>query len=298
VFKSAFVALVGRPSSGKSTLLNTLCGAKVSIVSPVPQTTRNSIRGIVTEKRGQLVFIDTPGVHLSEKKMNRRLRAAAEQGLAGADLTLYLIDATRKPGAEEQLVSDVIQKSAWQENLIIAVNKTDAAPADCATIEEFVFSTFNGFDRTRLIMLSALTGSGTDALLDALFDRAHEGPQYYDGDCYTDQEIPFRIAEIIREKCIVHLREELPHCIHVIVEDAELRGGGAVGKLWVRASILTERESQKGMVVGKGGSMIRKIRIAALQELKKIFEWKIELDLRVKSAPDWRQRDEILSSFV
>jgi GTP-binding protein Era len=298
--KSGFVAVVGRPSAGKSTLINTLCGAKVSIVSPVPQTTRNRIRGIVNREAGQLVFVDTPGLHFSEKKMNARLTAAAEKSLGDADLTLYLIDAARKAGEEEEGVARLIRERLGEDcgAVFAAINKIDCKAASREAAREFLAERLPALIPARIFEISARTGEGVDALLSALFEAAAEGEPWYDRDCYTDQDVRFRVAEIIREKCIERLREELPHCIHVEVEDAELRGAGSGREtLWVRASILTERESQKGMVVGKGGAGIKAIRAGTMAELRRIFDWKLELQLRVKAAPDWRRNDAILKTF-
>ena len=299
--KSGFVAIVGRPSAGKSTLINTLCVAKVSIVSPVPQTTRNRIRGIVNRAAGQLVFVDTPGLHFSEKKMNARLTAAAEKSLGDADLTLYLLDATRKAGEEEAGAARLIRTrlgEGYGGAVFAAINKIDHKAAAREAARSFVAEQLPALPPGRLFEISARSGEGVDALLAALFEAAAEGEPWYDADCYTDQDVRFRAAEIIREKCIERLREELPHCVHVEVEDAELREqAGGRTTLWIRASILTERESQKGMVVGKGGVGIKAIRVGALAELRRIFDWKVELDLRVKASPDWRHNDAILKSF-
>jgi GTP-binding protein Era len=293
--KSAFVAVVGRPSVGKSTLVNRLCGAKVSIVSPVPQTTRNNVRGIVSAERGQLVFVDTPGRHISGKKLNRRLIETADRAQHESDLILYMLDATRKPGAEELSVAASIPQTFVAEKTIVAINKTDLPNADVDEIKNFLKMNLSELDAQRCVSISALTGSGADLLLNMLFDLAGEGPMYYDADCYTDQNVNFRIAEIVREQAIARLRDELPHAIYVEVSDCELKDDKVLN---VRAFIRCERESQKGMIVGQGGKMIRSIRLAALKELKEIFDWHIELDLRVKTARDWRQSDAVLKKLL
>jgi GTP-binding protein Era len=297
--KSAFVAIIGRPSAGKSTLLNHLCGAKVAIVSTVPQTTRNSIRGIVTRPAGQLVFVDTPGMHISGKKLNLRLAETALRVLDEADLVLYVLDANRPPGREEDAVAAALLKrpETVKHRTVAAINKVDAAGT--AKAEAFLHAKLPELPPSRIFNISALKNEGLDTMLDCLFGMSPEGSAFYDGDCYTDQEVRFRIAEIIREKAMNKLREELPHSIYVDIADMELRGGAPQAEtLWVRAFIMTERESQKGMVVGKGGAMIRKIRLAALREMKKIFDWNIELDLRVKTAHDWRSNDATLKKLL
>jgi GTP-binding protein Era len=301
--KSAFVAIIGRPSAGKSTLLNRFCRAKVSIVCPAPQTTRNSIRGIVTSPKGQLVFVDTPGMHISQKKLNLRLLETSARALNEADLVLYVLDASRPPGPEEKAAAQALLKRPGmvEEKTVCAINKIDVAGAGGADSSfSFLRAMLPLLPPERIFNISALKNDGLDAPLACLFSMAPEGSAFYGDDCYTDQDARFRIAEIIREKAINRLREELPHSIYVEIADMELRGAGCAGNktLWARAFIMTERESQKGMVVGKGGAMIRCIRLAALRDLKKIFDWNIELDLRVKTAHDWRGDDAALRKLT
>ncbi len=295
--KAAFVAVVGRPSAGKSTLINTLCGQKVSIVSAVPQTTRNMIRGIVNRQEGQLVFVDTPGRHISEKKLNRKLVDLADRALEESELVLYLIDASRPVGPEEEELTRAVQYSrAYPDRAVIAINKIDDKRSDTSAVHAFLDDKLSGIPKDRRREISAKNGTGVEELLRLLFALAPEGPRLYPEDTYTDQDVQFRIAEIIREKAINNLREELPHSIYVEVADTELRNEGK--RLWVRAFILVERESQKGIVVGKGGEMIKTIRQSAQKELNRIFDWKVELDLRVKVASDWRQNDTVLRRLI
>ncbi|MCL2277084.1 MAG: GTPase Era [Treponema sp.] len=304
--KSAFVAIVGRPSSGKSTLLNKVCGEKVAIVSSVPQTTRNAIRGIVNSREGQLVFIDTPGRHSSEKKMNKRLMEVSQRALSECDLALYILDASRLPGEEEEEIATLLLPLA--EKTVFAVNKTDLKSADTDKAKEFIKKNFfcsscsapemPEFDK-RAHLISAATGEGIEELLCTLFETAPEGEPLYGDEYYTDQETGFRIAEIIREQAINRLRQELPHSLYVDIADMEFKNSGeSRTNLWVRAFIMVERESQKGMVVGKGGEIIKAIRLGALKELKKIFDWKIDLDLRVKTGKDWRHNDFTLKKII
>ncbi|MDR0554945.1 MAG: GTPase Era [Treponema sp.] len=291
--KAAFVAVVGRPSAGKSTLVNSLCGAKVAIVSPVPQTTRNAIRGIVNRSEGQLVFVDTPGRHLSERKLNRKLTETAGRAAAEAGLILYVLDATRPPGIEEAAVADWLMPSAGR--VVAAANKMDSPRADFAEVKAFLQNHLQPLEAGRCFPVSALKNEGTGELLACLFDLAEQGEPFYPEEYYTDQPPEFRIAEIIREQAINRLREELPHALYVEVADTEMREGN---RLWVRAFILTERDSQKGIVVGKGGAMIKAIRLAAQRELNLVFDWKVELDLRVKTAHDWRRNDAALRRIL
>jgi len=280
--KAGFVAIIGRPSAGKSTLVNKLCGEKVSIVSAVPQTTRDAIRGICTREQGQLVFVDTPGRHKSEKKFNIKLSEISANAVGDSDLVLYVLDATRPPGPEEIEIASLL--APHQGRTITAINKIDDKNADTVKTSEFISQYLPGLPSGPLL-ISAKTGEGVESLLEALYAMAPEGEAFYGAEYYTDQEADFRIAEIIREKAINRLRDEIPHALRVEIADSQFDGEaeGCRGKLWVRAFIIVERESQKGIVVGKGGQMIRAIRLSALKELDRIFNWKIELDLRVKT---------------
>ena len=204
--KSAFVAIIGRPSAGKSTLLNALCGAKVSIVSSVPQTTRNAIRGIVSRPEGQLIFVDTPGYHLSDKKFNLKLRDLVMQSLSDVDLILYVIDATREPGKEEEAIVELLSKEA--PRTVIAINKIDHPDAKPLLVEEFIISRM---PEAKRITISAAQKTNLAALLEQLFLLAIEGPLWYPEEIYTDQEPVFRIGEIIREKAILHTRNSRHH---------------------------------------------------------------------------------------
>ena len=300
--KAAFVALAGRPSVGKSTLVNLICGAKIAIVSPVPQTTRNTIRGILTRPEGQLVFVDTPGRHVSEKKLNRKLMNVADRALDDSELILYVLDASRTPGPEEEAVASRLK--GFQARTAAAINKCEAPGADPKNLFSFLEKHLPELNPSRVFEISCHKNEGLGPLLDCLFEMAAEGEALYPAEYYTDQDMNFRISEIIREKAMCRLKEELPHSIYVEVADMEFRDGrpdepGSEKKrLWVRAFIITERESQKGMIVGKGGEKIKAIGQAARKELNSIFDWKVDLDLRVKTGKDWRQRDHILRKIT
>ena len=294
--KAAIVALCGRPSVGKSTLVNLLCKAKVAIVSPVPQTTRNAIRGIVTRPLGQLVFIDTPGRHKSEKKFNKKLMDVADRALEDSEIILYMLDASRPPGPEEEAVAERL--SSLCDRCVAAINKIDINRADTKEHHAFLDRVLPELPPARRFEISCLEKEGISALLDCLFEMAPEGDPLYPEEYYTDQDMNFRISEIIREKAMNRLRQELPHSIYVEVADAELKEDGDKKRLWVRAFIMTERESQKGMIVGKGGEMIKAIGQDARKELNSIFDWKVELDLRVKTGKDWRHNNRLLKKIT
>ena len=293
--KSGFVAIIGRPSAGKSTLLNTLCKEKVSITSPVPQTTRNKIRGIVSDSRGQIVFLDTPGYHQSDRKFNTYLRRLAESTLEEADAVLYVADLSRRPGPEERDVLALLAQTSLPR--ICALNKSDLPQTFADRYRELLAESL---PESAIHQVSAVTGDGLPSLLDALFSALPEGEAFYDPDFYTDQAPEFRIAEIVREKAIARAREELPHAIYVEVADMEMREpeDGREAMLWARVFLNVERDSQKGILVGKGGEQIRDIRLEAQRELNEIFPYRIHLDLRVKVQPKWRTRDPLLRRMV
>ncbi len=289
--KSATVAVVGRPSAGKSTLVNRLCGGKVSIVSPVPQTTRNRVRGILTTETGQLVFIDTPGFHLSEKKLNRYLSDLVSRTLAEVDEALYLVDGSRAFGAEEQAILDILRQAA--KPTVICLNKKDIAGSFRASVREKIAG---AFPEALLVEASALTGEGVEEIRDRLFALAPDGQAMYPPDFYTDQTPDFRISEIVREKAIALTRQEVPHSLYVRMEDLEMRDDGAT--LWARGFLFVERESQKGILVGKSGEKIKAIVREAERELAEIFPYAVKLDMRVKVDHEWRKKDSLLRKLI
>lgn len=293
IMKSAFAAIIGRPSAGKSTLLNALCGQKVSITASVPQTTRNKIRGILTEERGQLVFLDTPGYHNSEKKYNNYMMGIVSSSLEECELVVYVVDSTRPMGKEEQELIDMLTTSG--KPLVVVLNKCDTNSQYKKDIRAFLLVNIHP---ESIIETSALKNEGINELKEAIFKTAPEGDPMYPDDFYTDQDPDFRIAEIIREKAITKLSQEIPHAIYVEISDMEMKGEGDKQKLWVRAFLTVEKESQKGMVIGKGGEQIKKIRREAISDLNKIFPYKIQLDLRVKVNPKWRTKDYLLKGMI
>lgn len=295
LLKTAMVAIIGRPSSGKSTFLNTACQEPVCIVSPMPQTTRNAIRGIVNTSLGQLVFVDTPGYHQSEKKLNLRLKSITEEVLEGADCVLYVIDASREGGEEEKLTADLIKK--YQNRTIVAVNKVDLSSASSNRARAFVKNELPEIPADRILEMSAREDQGINEVLRALYSISPVAPAMYSEDFYTDQDMQFRISEIIRGEAINRLDQEVPHAVYVSVADIEKRNDG--NKLWIRAFLCVERESQKGIVIGKGASKIKEIRQAALKALRAVYDYKtIDLDLQVKVDKNWRQKDFTLGNLL
>ncbi len=294
---------MGRPSTGKSTLVNALCGAKVSIVSNVPQTTRNAIRGIVNDARGQIVFVDTPGFHHSRKKINLRFRTIVQEHVRETDAALYLIDATRPPGAEEGEIASILTQA--DVPVVTAATKLDAPEADRARVASFLAD--RGFVAPLALsnVHGALDGTtsarGVTELLNSLFAHMPEHPPLYPPEFYTDQEPAFRISEVLREAVIANTAQEIPHAVFVEVADLEAGGFDDEGqplRLWARCFIYVERESQKGIVVGKGGANIKRIRERTTRAIKEIFPYPVELKLQVKVRPKWRQNDQVISSIV
>lgn len=285
--KAGIITLLGRPSTGKSTLINTLCGNKVAIVTPIPQTTRRVIRGILTGERGQAVFLDTPGYHQSEKKLNKYLKKAAQEALEDTDGILYLLDTTRIPGGEEEDIVDLL--APFKEKVIAVLNKTDDPLSRPEPIKAFLTNTLGNVP---LFLISALRKEGIEPLIEAVFNLLPEGEQLYPEEFYTDQEPDFRIEEIIREQAILRTKEEVPHALFVEVADLEMTEDGKV--LWARVFLILERNSQKGILIGKEGKMIKAIRVASERECNAIFPYRVKIDLRVKVDPKWKSRDPIL----
>jgi GTP-binding protein Era len=283
------VGVVGRPSTGKSSLINRICGHKVSIVSPVPQTTRSRVRGIVTTPAGQLIFLDTPGLHVSERKLNLVLKTVALSVADEVDLLLLLFDASRPFGAEDDAVLAATRRFAGTR--VAVCNKVDLAAAYDGAKQRETLLRRAGIDEIHAV--SALEGTGVPALVARLLELSPPGDLLYPDDMYTDQSPDFRVAEIVREQAFARTTAEVPHALYVDVVDLEQKAG----RLWVRATIWVERPSQVGIVVGKGGVGIAAIRHGATAELATIFGRRVQLDLRVKVRKKWRRDDALLQQL-
>ena len=294
VLRTGVVTIIGRPSAGKSTFLNTACQEDVSIVSPIPQTTRNAIKGIVNTSFGQLIFIDTPGYHDSDKKLNLKLRNVTENQIDGVDGVLYIIDSTRAPGEEEIHTANLI--NILQDKTVIAINKTDLPASKPLPIRQFIAENLPQIPAERIFEISAEKDIGINDVLKALYSITPEGQPIYDEELATDQDLSFRVCEVIRGEAINRLQDEIPHALYVEVADVEHRNEGK--KLWIRAFLCVERDSQKGIVIGKGASKIKEIRMAAIKKLSQIYIQKIDLDLQVKVDKNWRQRDYTLNRLI
>jgi len=283
---SGFVSVVGRPNVGKSTLVNGLVGEKVAITSPRPQTTRNTIRGVLTTDDAQLVFVDTPGLHKPRNALGARLNDLVEGSIADADAVLFVIDATGPIGPGDRRIAERLQQAG--SPVVVAVNKVDAA-----THEETIVQLEGAgeWDFDAYVPISALKNDGLDRVVAELTMRLPEGPFFFPEEMYTDQPDQFLAAELVREKYLSRLREELPHSVAVVVGDIETRDDGVVV---VPATVFVERESQKGMVIGKGGELAKAVGTEARADLERLFGARVFLDLRVKVEKDWQRFDHAL----
>jgi GTP-binding protein Era len=278
---------VGRPNVGKSTLLNQLVGTKVSIVSDRPQTTRNQIHGVWNGPGTQVVFIDTPGIHKPKTELGRRLNQRSTDSLSAVDVICFLIDATAEIGAGDRYIAGLLAEV--DTPVILVVNKTDAAgPHDILGHLAGAAGTLGDF--AAYVPLSAQTGDGTEALLGEITARLPEGPLYYPDGVVTDQPDTFLAAELLREKLLAMAREELPHSLAVTIDEIEERPDLLV----FRAVVRVERDSQKGIVIGKGGAVIKEAGTAARLELEALLGTKVHLETHVKVDKDWQRRPDAL----
>jgi GTP-binding protein Era len=286
-FHSGLATLVGRPNVGKSTLLNQLVGTKVSIVSDRPQTTRNQIHGVWNGPGCQIVFIDTPGIHKPKTELGRRLNQRSTDTLSAVDVVCFLIDATASIGAGDRYIAGLLAEV--ETPVILVVNKIDAAPRT-GVLGHLAGAAGTLGDFAAYVPLSARTGDGADALIGEITGRLPEGPLYYPDGVVTDQPDTFLAAELLREKLLAVAREELPHSLAVTVEEVEERPDLLV----LRAVVRVERDSQKGIVIGKGGAVIRDAGTAARMELEAILGIKVHLETHVKVDKDWQRRPDAL----
>ncbi|RPI20274.1 MAG: GTPase Era [Actinobacteria bacterium] len=286
--RSGFVSVVGRPNVGKSTLVNSLVGRKVAITSPRPQTTRNTIRAVLTAEDlgAQGVFVDTPGLHKPRNALGERLNRLVYGSLADSDAALFVLDATQEIGPGDRLIAERLRQSAAP--VVVAVNKTDAAGrrqvvAQLAEAGEWGFAAY--------VPVSALKSQGLQPIVDELVARLPEGPFFFPPEMTTDQPDAVFAAELIREKYLARLRQELPHSLAVVVEEIETRENGVV---YVPATVFVERDSQKGMVIGKGGELTRTVGVEAREELEAFFGSRVFVEIKVAVEKDWQRRDQLL----
>lgn len=279
VSRSGFVALVGKPNVGKSTLLNALLGQKIAIVSPKPQTTRVPLRGILTRPGAQIIFVDTPGIHQPSHALGRFMVELAERTLPNADVIGFMVDISQPPSQLDRRIAEQVQRARGRKLLIL--NKVDLKPRGRRTYLE----DYRGLGPWELeIAISALKGLGLSALLEAIVERLPEGPPLYPEDQLTDQSEQFLAAEFVREKVLYYTQQEVPHAVAIEVEEWEQRGEVT----YIRMTINVEREGQKAIIIGAGGAMLKKIGSAARQDIERLIGKPVFLDLWVKVRPNWR----------
>lgn len=290
-FKSGFVALVGKPNVGKSTLLNHYIGQKIAAVSYRPQTTRQRQLGILTTDEAQIIFVDTPGLHSEEYKLSNFINEEAQYALMDADLILFVVDASQFPDREDKMIADEVKKRAGDLKTLLVLNKIDLVESSLIQPHEDAYKALLEFDGS--IRISAITQTGREALLERIIELLPEGPQYYPKEQITDTYEREIAADIIRAAALNYLEEEVPYGIFVEVNDYLLRPNGT---RYVHATLYVERESQKGIVIGKGGSMIKRISTMARQEIEEMSGEPVYLELKVKVEKNWRNNPDFLRS--
>lgn len=291
-FKSGFVTIIGRPNVGKSTLMNHLIGQKIAITSNKPQTTRNRIQTVYTDtERGQIVFLDTPGIHQAKNKLGEYMVNVAEHTLSEVDVVLWLVEPSNFIGAGEQHIIKQLKKI--KTPVILIINKVDTVERD--KILEFIDTYRKVYDFAEIIPASALREQNLDTVVDMIFKYLPYGPMFYDEDTVTDQPERAIVAEIIREKALHALDDEIPHGIAVYIDRMKERRGQEI--IDIDATIVCERDSHKGIVIGKGGAMLKKIGSNARYEIERLLDMKINLKLWVKVKKDWRDSDSMIKNF-
>jgi GTP-binding protein Era len=288
--KSGFTAIVGRPNVGKSTLMNQMVETKVAIMSDKPQTTRNRIQGILTEEKGQIIFIDTPGIHKPKSKLGEYMMKVADNALKEVDVILFLVEANQKPGSGEEYIIKRLKEISTP--VILVINKIDKVHPEelLPLIDQYK----EKMSFTEIVPVSALHGNNVKPLIDAVFKYLPEGPLYYPEDQHTDHPERFIAAELIREKALQLLHEEVPHSIAVVIEEYKERENGHI---YIHAVIYCERSSQKGILIGKQGRMLKEIGKRARMDMENLFGTKVFLELWVKVKEDWRNEERLLKNF-
>jgi GTP-binding protein Era len=285
-FKSGFTTIIGRPNVGKSTLVNYLIGEKISITSPRPQTTRNSIKAIYTEEDGQIIFVDTPGIYKTKNDLDKFMVNEAYKSLEGIDVIIFMLDATESFQKGDQIIYNQIKNST--NPFLVVLNKIDKVKKKelPSIIEDY-----NKRIKENIIPISSKTGRNVSNLIEEIFELLPEGPQYYPDDMITDQIEQFIVAEMIREKTFYLLREEVPFGIAVVIEEMKERNDET---MYIRANIYVEKKSHKGIIIGKDGKMLKKIGTRARKDVEKLLQQKVYLDLWVKIEKDWRENENLL----
>ena len=290
-FKSGFVTLIGRPNVGKSTLMNHLIGQKTAITSEKPQTTRNRIQTVYTDERGQIIFLDTPGIHKAKNKLGEYMVNVAENTLKEVDVILWLVEPTTFIGAGERHIAE--QLSKIKTPVILVINKIDTVKSK-EEILTFIAAYKDILNFAEIIPVSALKEMNIEDVKSSIFKYLPAGPQFYDEDTVTDQPMRQIAAELIREKALRMLDDEIPHGIAVVIDQMKERPNGIID---VDATIVCERDSHKGIIIGKGGSMLKRIGTAARMEIENLMDTKVNLKLWVKVRREWRDSDMYMKNY-
>ena len=290
-FKSGFVTLIGRPNVGKSTLMNHLIGQKIAITSEKPQTTRNRIQTVYTDERGQIIFLDTPGIHKAKNKLGEYMVNVAENTLKEVDVILWLVEPTTFIGAGERHIAE--QLSKIKTPVILVINKIDTVKSK-EEILTFIAAYKDILNFAEIIPVSALKEMNIEDVKSSIFKYLPAGPQFYDEDTVTDQPMRQIAAELIREKALRMLDDEIPHGIAVVIDQMKERPNGIID---VDATIVCERDSHKGIIIGKGGSMLKRIGTAARMEIENLMDTKVNLTLWVKVRREWRDSDMYMKNY-
>ena len=290
-FKSGFVTLIGRPNVGKSTLMNHLIGQKIAITSEKPQTTRNRIQTVYTDERGQIIFLDTPGIHKAKNKLGEYMVNVAENTLKEVDVILWLVEPTTFIGAGERHIAE--QLSKIKTPVILVINKIDTVKSK-EEILTFIAAYKDILNFAEIIPVSALKEMNIEDVKSSIFKYLPAGPQFYDEDTVTDQPMRQIAAELIREKALRMLDDEIPHGIAVVIDQMKERPNGIID---VDATIVCERDSHKGIIIGKGGSVLKRIGTAARMEIENLMDTKVNLKLCVKVRREWRDSDMYIKNY-
>lgn len=288
-YKSGFVTLIGRPNVGKSTLMNYLIGQKIAITSNKPQTTRNRIQTVLTTEEGQIIFVDTPGIHKAKNKLGEYMVNVAERTLNEVDAVLWLVEPTTFIGAGEKHIADQLKKVTTP--VILVINKVDSVKKEEVLASIAAYQDI--YDFAAIVPVSARSGENTEELLKVVYQYLPYGPQFYDEDTITDQPERQIVAELIREKALHCLNEEIPHGIAVVIDSMKKKGK----VMHIDATIICERDSHKGIIIGKQGSMLKKIGSTARYEIEKMLDMQANLKLWVKVKKDWRDSDFLVKNF-